>query len=82
MALEAPLLNFSDLRERSGADVCVFAETARKIENDDRATQAINRRMSLEAIAAQHDHAATHGQTSRQEIFAQLIRQIDNTQAS
>ena len=26
MALEAPLLNFSDLRERSGADACAFAE--------------------------------------------------------
>jgi len=26
MALEAPLLNFSDLRESSGADVCAFTE--------------------------------------------------------
>jgi hypothetical protein len=26
MALEAPLLNFSDLRERSGADMWAFAE--------------------------------------------------------
>ena len=34
------------------------------------------------ALAAQHDHAATHGQTGRQELFARLIRQIDGTQAS
>ena len=33
-------------------------------------------------IAAQHDHAATHGQTSRQELFAQLLSRIDDTQAS
>ena len=34
------------------------------------------------ALAAQHDHAAAHGQTSRQELFARLIRQVNNTQAS
>jgi Phage integrase family len=34
------------------------------------------------ALAAQHDHAATHGQTSRQELFARLIHQIDGNQAS
>jgi site-specific recombinase XerD len=33
-------------------------------------------------IAAQHDHAAAHGQTSRQELFAQLLTRIDTTQAS
>ena len=32
--------------------------------------------------AAQHDHAATHGQTGRQELFARLIHQLDDTQAS
>jgi hypothetical protein len=34
------------------------------------------------ALTAQHDHAAAHGQTSRQELFARLITKIDNTQAS
>ena len=33
-------------------------------------------------IAAQHDHAAAHGQPGRQELFAQLLTQIDGTQAS
>jgi len=33
-------------------------------------------------LAAQHDHATAHGQTSRQELFAQLLSQVDNTQAS
>ena len=33
-------------------------------------------------LAAQHDHAAAHGQTSRQELFARLIHQIDGNQAS
>ncbi len=34
------------------------------------------------ALTAQHDHAATHGQTGRQQLFARLISQIDGTQAS
>jgi site-specific recombinase XerD len=34
------------------------------------------------ALAAQHDHAAAHGQTSRQELFARLISQVDDNQAS
>jgi hypothetical protein len=34
------------------------------------------------ALAAQHDHAATHGQTGRQELFARLLTQIDDNQAS
>jgi site-specific recombinase XerD len=34
------------------------------------------------ALAAQRDHAAAHGQTSRQELFARLINQIDDNQAS
>jgi site-specific recombinase XerD len=34
------------------------------------------------ALAAQHHHAATHGQTGRQELFARLITQIDDSQAS
>ena len=34
------------------------------------------------ALAAQRDHAANHGQTGRQELFARLISQIDGTQAS
>jgi hypothetical protein len=34
------------------------------------------------AIAAQHDHTATHGQTVRQQLFAQLLTRIDSTQAS
>jgi hypothetical protein len=34
------------------------------------------------ALAAQHDHAANHGQTSRQELFARLIHQTDDGQAS
>jgi site-specific recombinase XerD len=33
-------------------------------------------------LQTQHDHAAGHGQTSRQELFARLINQIDNNQAS
>jgi len=33
-------------------------------------------------LQAQHDHAAAHGQTSRQELFAQLLTQIDDTHAS
>ena len=33
-------------------------------------------------LAAQHDHAATHGQTGRQELFAKLINHIDSNQAS
>jgi hypothetical protein len=33
-------------------------------------------------LAAQHDHAAAHGQTRRQELFARLIHQIDDNQAS
>ena len=33
-------------------------------------------------LAAQHDHAAAHGQTSRQELFARLIHQTDDNQAS
>jgi hypothetical protein len=33
-------------------------------------------------LAAQHDHAATHGQTGRQELFARLIHQIDDGQTS
>jgi hypothetical protein len=34
------------------------------------------------ALAAQHDHAAAHSQTGRQELFARLIHQIDDGQAS
>jgi site-specific recombinase XerD len=34
------------------------------------------------ALAAQHDHAAAHGQAGRQELFARLIHQIDDGQAS
>jgi site-specific recombinase XerD len=34
------------------------------------------------AIAAQHDHAAAHGQTGRQELLARLLTRIDGTQAS
>jgi hypothetical protein len=33
-------------------------------------------------LQAQHDHAAAHGQTSRQELLARLIHQIDENQAS
>jgi len=33
-------------------------------------------------LQAQHDHAAARGQTGRQELFAQLLTQIDDTQAS
>jgi hypothetical protein len=33
-------------------------------------------------LTAQHDHAAAHAQTSRQELFARLITNIDDTQAS
>ena len=34
------------------------------------------------ALAAQHDHAAAHGQNARQELFARLLTQIDDNQAS
>ena len=34
------------------------------------------------ALAAQHDHAAAHGQTGRQELYARLIHKIDTNQAS
>jgi len=34
------------------------------------------------ALAAQRDHAATHGQSGRQELFTRLLSQVDNTQAS
>ena len=34
------------------------------------------------ALAAQHDHAGAHSQTGRQELFARLIHQIDDGQAS
>jgi len=34
------------------------------------------------ALTAQHDHAATHGQTGRQDLFARLISHIDDNQAS
>jgi hypothetical protein len=34
------------------------------------------------ALAAQHDHAAAHGQAGRQELFARLISQVDGNQAS
>ena len=37
---------------------------------------------SARALAAQHDHAAASGQTSRQELFARLINQLDDNQAS
>jgi hypothetical protein len=37
---------------------------------------------SRPAITAQHDHAATHGQPGRQELFAQLLTRIDTSQAS
>jgi site-specific recombinase XerD len=33
-------------------------------------------------LTAQRDHAAAHGQTSRQELFARLTNQIDDNQAS
>jgi hypothetical protein len=33
-------------------------------------------------LAAQHDHAAAHGQTGRQGLFAQLLSQIGNIHAS
>ena len=33
-------------------------------------------------LTAQHDHAAAHAHTSRQELFARLISQIDDTPAS
>jgi hypothetical protein len=33
-------------------------------------------------LAAQHDHAATHGQPGRQQLFAQLLNHIDDNQAS
>ena len=33
-------------------------------------------------LTAQHDHAAAHGQTSRQELYARLISNIDDTEAS
>ena len=38
--------------------------------------------IEFRALAAQHDHAAAHDQTGRQELFARLIRQIDDNQAS
>ena len=34
------------------------------------------------ALAAQHDDAAANSQTGRQQLFAQLLNQIDNNQAS
>ncbi len=37
---------------------------------------------SIEFRPAQHDHAPTYGQTGRQELFARLIHQIDDNQAS
>ena len=37
---------------------------------------------SRPAPGAQHDHAAAHDQTGRQELFARLIRQIDDNQTS
>ena len=33
-------------------------------------------------LAAQHNHAATHGQTGRQQLFGQLLNRIDDNQAS
>ena len=33
-------------------------------------------------LQAQHDHAAAHDQTSRQQLFSQLLNQIDNNRAS
>ena len=33
-------------------------------------------------LQAQHDHAAAHDQTGRQQLFAQLLNRIDNNQAS
>jgi len=33
-------------------------------------------------LQAQHDHAAAHAQSGRQELFAQLIHKIDDNQAS
>jgi hypothetical protein len=33
-------------------------------------------------LQAQHDHAAAHGQTSRQELFTRPLSQIDGNQAS
>jgi site-specific recombinase XerD len=33
-------------------------------------------------LQAQHDHAATHHQTSRQQLFSQLLNRVDNNQAS
>jgi site-specific recombinase XerD len=33
-------------------------------------------------LQAQHDHAATHGQPGRQELFTRLLSQVDDTEAS
>ncbi|HEY1671512.1 MAG TPA: hypothetical protein VGG50_02260 [Streptosporangiaceae bacterium] len=33
-------------------------------------------------LQAQHDHATAHDQSSRQQLFAQLLNRIDNNQAS
>jgi hypothetical protein len=33
-------------------------------------------------LQAQHDHAAAHGQTSRQDLFADLLNRLDQTPAS
>ena len=33
-------------------------------------------------LQAQHDHAAAHAQPSRQELFARLLSQADDIQAS
>jgi hypothetical protein len=37
---------------------------------------------SRPTLAARHDHAAAHAQTDRQELFARLLSQIDDSQAS
>jgi site-specific recombinase XerD len=33
-------------------------------------------------LQAQHDHAATHGQTGRQQLFTQILARVDGTHAS
>jgi hypothetical protein len=33
-------------------------------------------------LATQHDHAASHGQTGHQELFARLLSKVDDSQAS
>ena len=33
-------------------------------------------------MQAQHEHAATHGQTSRQNLFADLLNHLNETPAS